>query len=133
MPKGLKRAPNGSRSLWKCSPAGRRFIHREVLGKRQGAQKGDGVSNGGRGAAVLVAATHGAKLSLERWRTRHDSNVWPPPSEGGGSIVTGAYRSHPEFDKAFFINVLGAVYIHLMRRMAATRLIIAAKHLSVFS
>ena len=19
----------------------------------------------------------------QRWRTRHDSNVWPPPSEGG--------------------------------------------------
>jgi hypothetical protein len=74
MPKGLKRAPNGSRSLWKCSPAGRPFIHREVLGKRQRARKGDGVSDGGRGAAVPVAATHGAKLSLERWRAAADED-----------------------------------------------------------
>src|ERR1700676_3292774 len=28
----------------------------------------------------------------QRWRTRHDSNVWPPPSEGGAlsSCATGA-------------------------------------------
>ncbi len=29
------------------------------------------------------AAPAGAPSFVRKWRTRHDSNVWPPPSEGG--------------------------------------------------
>jgi hypothetical protein len=36
---------------------------------------------------ILVAASSGNRWRLAfavlKWRTRHDSNVWPPPSEGG--------------------------------------------------
>ncbi len=38
---------------------------------------------------TLVAASGGkpgvagVQSSVLKWRTRHDSNVWPPPSEGG--------------------------------------------------
>jgi site-specific DNA recombinase len=29
------------------------------------------------------AAPAGVPSFVRKWRTRHDSNVWPPPSEGG--------------------------------------------------
>ncbi|GAB1717648.1 MAG: Recombinase [Nitrobacter sp.] len=34
-------------------------------------------------ASSVKSAAFGVHSSVLKWRTRHDSNVWPPPSEGG--------------------------------------------------
>lgn len=34
-------------------------------------------------ASSVESAANGVRSSVLKWRTRHDSNVWPPPSEGG--------------------------------------------------
>lgn len=34
-------------------------------------------------ASSVETAGNGVRSSVPKWRTRHDSNVWPPPSEGG--------------------------------------------------
>lgn len=35
------------------------------------------------------------ELAMMRWRTRHDSNVWPPPSEGAAEDQCGGLVDQP--------------------------------------